>query len=98
MFTQDDFKDPDIIERLRAISMVRINKNIMTAFASLSLKEKRLANIEVNKYIKESLGGADWKETLLAEFAEICREELWETPKFDFSKVYVAPSEQGDEV
>ncbi len=93
MFTNEDFLDPDVFERLRAISVVRINKNIMTKFSTLSIKEKRLANEQLNNYIKEKLNGTDWKETLIAEFNAICREELWENPKFDFSKVYVAPCE-----
>ncbi len=97
MFTQTDFNDPDIFERLRAISVVKINKNIMTNFRTLSLKEKRLANLELNNYIKESLGTESWRDTLIFDFNAICREEIFENPKFDYAKVYVPPSEQGDD-
>ena len=94
MFTKVDFNDPDIFERLRAISVVKINKNIMTKFSSLSLKEKRLANEDLNNYIKQYLGKENWKQTLINDFNSICREELFDNPKFDFSKVYVQPNEQ----
>ena len=94
---QTDFNDPDIFERLRAISVVKINKNIMTKFSSLSLKEKRLANEQLNNYIKQYLGEDSWKETLIHDFNTICSEELWENPKFDFSKLYVPPNEQLEE-
>ena len=95
MFTQADFLDPDIFERLRAIFVVKTNKNIMSKFSSLSLKEKRLANLELNNYIKENLTTETWKDTLIADFNAICREEIFENPKFDYAKLYVPPSEQG---
>ena len=69
MFSTSDYADPDIYERLRALSMVKINNNILTKFSSLSLKEQRLANLELNKYIRESLANREnWKDTLINDF------------------------------
>ena len=74
--------DSDIYERLRALSMVKINNNILTKFSSVSLKEQRLANVELNKYIRESLGNReDWKDTLINDFKVIANEEVFQNPK-----------------
>ena len=97
MFSPSDYADPDIYERLRALSMVKINKNILTKFSSLSLKEQRLANLELNKYIRESLGGTDWKDTLINDFNMVANEEVFQNPKFDYAKVYVPPSNQPED-
>lgn len=97
MFTPADYAEPDIIERLRALTMVKLNKNILTKFSSLSVKEQRLANLELNKYIRESLGEINWKDTLINDFNLVANEEVFQNPKFDYSKVYVRPSEHSDE-
>ncbi len=97
MFSPSDYAEPDILERLRALTMVKLNKNILTKFSSLSVKEQRLANLELNKYIKDSLGKEDWKETLINDFNLVANEEVFQNPKFDYSKVYVRPSEHSDE-
>ena len=95
MFNPSDYADPDIYERLRALSMVKINNNILTKFSSLSLKEQRLANLELNKYIRESLANREnWKDTLINDFNMVADEEVFENPKFDYAKVYVPPSNQ----
>jgi len=97
MFSPQDYADPDIIERLRALTMVKLNKNILTKFSSLSAKEQRLANLELNKYIKESLGETNWKDTLINDFNLVANEEVFQNPKFDYSKVYVRPSDQPED-
>ena len=97
MFSPTDYTDSDIIERLRALTMVKLNKNILTKFSSLSAKEQRLANLQLNNYIRESLGEINWKETLINDFNLVANEEVFQNPKFDYSKVYVRPSEHSDE-
>ena len=94
MFSPQDY----IYERLRAIFVAKINKNILTKFSSLSLKEQRLANLELNKYIRECLGNReDWKDTLINDFNMVANEEVFQNPKFDYAKVYVPPSNQPED-
>ena len=94
MFSPSDYSDPDIYERLRALTMVKLNKNILTKFSSLTVKEQRLANEQLNNYIKESLGKDDWKDRLINDFNLVANEEVFQNPKFDYSKVFVTPSSE----
>ena len=97
MFSPADYKDPDIYERLRALTMVKLNKNILTKFSSLTVKEQRLANEQLNNYIRECLGKDDWKDRLINDFNLVANEEVFQNPKFDYSKVYVRPSSEQSE-
>jgi len=86
-FNQTDFADPDIFERLRALSVVRTGHHIQTSIYELNLKQRRLANEWLNMYINKFLNCDNWMETLLSDFQTICDEELFD-PKLSAKKDY----------
>ena len=94
-FTKDDFSDPDIFERLRALSMVRTGNKLQTRFDDLTFKKKRIANEWLNTYIYQKLDCDNWMEVLLSDFQILCDEELFDpklNAKQDYTNVYVKQS------
>lgn len=86
-FTKEDFSDPDIFERLRALSMVRTGNKLQTHFDNLTFKQRRIANEWLNTYIYQSLNCDNWMEILLSDFQILCEEELFD-PKLSTKKDY----------
>jgi hypothetical protein len=94
-FNQTDFADPNIFERLRALSVVRTGHRIQTSFHDLNLKQRRLANEWLNMYINEFLTCDNWFDILLGDFQTICDEELFDpelSAKKDYTNIYVRQS------
>ena len=94
-FNQTDFADPDIFERLRALSVVRTGHHIQTSFYELNLKQRRLTNEWLNMYINKFLNCDNWMETLLSDFQTICDEELFDpelSAKKDYTNIFVRRS------
>ena len=85
-FCLADFENKEIREKLHVITLSRFNKYPLTNFHSLSMKEKRIANEILNKYIKD-LPDANWGEVITKEFNQICQEEIFNNPKIDFTSV-----------
>ncbi len=94
-FCKTDFEDPDIFERLRALSMVRTGNKLQTRFDNLTLKQRRIANEWLNTYIYQKLDCDNWKEILLSDFQILCEEELFDhnlSEKKDYTNVFVRQS------
>ena len=86
-FTKEDFRDPDVFERLRALSMVRTGNKIHTKFDDLIMKQRRIANEWLNTYIFQKLDCDNWMDILLSDFQTLCEEELFD-PNFNAKKDY----------
>lgn len=94
-FTKEDFSDPDIFERLRALAMVRTGNKLQTRFDSLTIKQRRHANEWMNTYIFQKLDCDNWMEVLLSDFQNLCEEELFDPnlgAKKDYTNVFVRQS------
>jgi len=94
-FTKENFNDPDIFERLRALSMVRTGNKLQTRFDNLTLKKQRFANEWLNTYIFQKLDCDNWKDILLSDFQILCNEELFDpslSEKKDYTNVFVRQS------
>lgn len=94
-FTKDDFNDPNIFERLRALSMVRTGNKLQTRFDDLTIKKKRMANEWLNTYIFQKLDCDNWLDILLSDFQILCEEEIFDhnlSAKNDYTNVFVRQS------
>ena len=75
MFTKEDFKDSDNIEKLRLIITEQLGLPLMTNFHSLDTYMKAKFNKSLNLYIK---GLPDnWRDTVDNDFAVICKTKLF---------------------
>jgi hypothetical protein len=91
-FTKEDFSDPDVFERLRALSMVRTGNKLQTRFENLTIKQQRFANEWLNTYIFQKLDCDNWMDILLSDFQNLCEEELFDpnlSAKNDYTNVFV---------
>jgi hypothetical protein len=94
-FTKEDFSDPDVFERLRALSMVRTGNKIQTKFDNLTVKKQRVANEWLNTYIFQKLDCDNWKEVLLNDFQILCDEEIFDSnfdAKHDYTNLIIRQS------
>lgn len=94
-FSKTDYEDPDVFERLRALTMVKCGHNIQKTMLEMNAKQKRIANEWLNTYIYEKLNCDNWLEVLIADFNIICNEELFDPElsyKKDYTNVYVRNS------
>jgi hypothetical protein len=94
-FTKEDFSNPDIFERLRALSMVRTGNRLQARFEDLTLKKQRFANEWLNTYIFQKLDCDNWLDILLKDFQILCEEELFDPnlgAKHDYTNVFVRQS------
>jgi len=94
-FSKEDFNDPDIYERLRALTMVRTGNKLQLRFDSLPMKQKRIANEWLNTYIHQRLDCDNWKDVLLSDFQIMCEEEIFDpalNAKNDYTNLYVKQS------
>jgi hypothetical protein len=82
-FCQSDWAIKEVREKLHVVTMSKLNKYPLTAFDSLTFKEKRIANEILNDYIKR-LPERDWLEKLTKDFNQI-----FENPKIDFTTLPV---------
>jgi hypothetical protein len=83
-FCLADFENKEIREKLHVVTFSRLNKYPLTNFNSLSMKEKRIANEILNKYIKD-LPGENWEDVLKKDFNQICLEEIFDNKKVDYT-------------
>lgn len=94
-FCKTDFEDPNIFERLRALSMVRTGNKLQSKFGDLTLKQRRAANEWLNTYIFKNLNCDNWKDVLLSDFQILCEEELFDpnlNAKNDYTNIFVRQS------
>jgi len=94
-FNPTDFATPEIFERLRALSIVKTGHKLQTSFHDLSLKQQRITNEWLNIYIHSHLNCENWLEVLLADFQDLCQEELFDpslNSKKDYTNIYVRQS------
>jgi hypothetical protein len=92
MFCKTDFENPKVIEKLRAVTMVKSGHNIQTTMSLLSLKQKRIVNIWLNTYIATNLQCENWEAVLFNDFQQVCNEELFDpalSPKKDYTNIYI---------
>jgi hypothetical protein len=94
-FCKSDFTDPDVFERLRALSIVHCGHKIQTSFHDLTMKQQRFVNTYLNEYIQKKLDCDNWLEVLLGDFQILCNEELFDpslNAKNDYTNTYVRAS------
>lgn len=94
-FCKSDFEDPEIFERLRALSICKTGNKIQTNFHNLTMKKKREANEWLNSYIFNKLNCDNWREILLNDFQILCHEELFDpdlNSKNDYTTIFVKQS------
>lgn len=94
-FTKEDFSDPDIYERLRALTMVRTGSKLQMRINDLPMKQRRIANEWLNTYIHQRLNCENWKDTLLSDFQIMCEEEIFDpalSAKKDYTNIFVRQS------
>lgn len=94
-FSQSDWTNKEIREKLHVVTMSKLNKYPLTAFDTLSFKEKRVANEILNDYIRK-LPEQDWSSKLTTDFNQICVEEIFENPKVDFTTLPVKQKDLAD--
>ena len=85
-FCQSDWSNKETREKLHVVTMSKLNKYPLTAFDTLSFKEKRIANELLNNYIRE-FPERGWEDKLTTDFNQICVEEIFENPKIDFTSL-----------
>ena len=95
MFSQFDWANKEVREKLYVITMSKLNKYPLTQYDTLSLKEKRIANDILNDYIRK-LPEHDWLSKLTTEFNQICVEEIFENTKVDFTTLPVKQKDLAD--
>jgi len=94
-FTKENFSDPNIFERLRALSMVKTGNKIQTRFEHLTMKKQRVANEWLNTYIFQKLDCDNWLDILLSDFQILCEEELFDpnlSATKDYTNVFIRQS------
>ncbi len=94
-FGKSDFEDPDIFERLRALTMVRNGYRLQTKFGQLSVRQRRDANEWLNMYIYKNLNCENWFDILLNDFNEMCNEKIFNpdlNEKKDYSNIFIRQS------
>jgi len=92
MFCKTDFENPKVIEKLRAVTMVKSGHHIQTTMSILSLKQKRIVNDWLNAYIVSNLQCENWEAILFNDFQQVCNEELFDpalSPKKDYTNIYI---------
>jgi hypothetical protein len=76
MFDQNDFKK--FATQLQVIIMAELNHNVMSDFRNFSIKEKRIFNEHLNKYIQSLPQDAeDFELIITQDFHRVCNEELF---------------------
>ena len=83
IFSMEDFKKREVIEKIQVIIMVQIGKGPLNGFRNLSLGERKKFNVALNLYINSSLVIAkdDWELTLQNDFNTVCTDDIF-TEKF----------------
>ena len=94
-FSQSDWANKEIREKLYVVTMSKANKYPLTNYDTLSLKEKRIANEILNDYIHK-LPEKDWERKLTTDFNQICVEEIFENTKVDFTTLPVKQKDLAD--
>ena len=76
MFDQNDFKK--FATQLQVIIMAELNHNVMSDFRNLTIKEKRIFNEHLNKYIKSlPQSSEDFELVITQDFHRVCNEEVF---------------------
>lgn len=88
MFSQEDFKK--FATQLQVIIMAELNHNVMTDFKTLSIKEKRIFNEHLNKYIQSLPENVE--EYITNDFHKVANEEIF--PNLNKLKLLVRNSTQ----
>jgi hypothetical protein len=94
-FSKTDYENPEVFERLRALTMVKCGHHIQTTMTQLSLKQKRIVNDWLNAYISSNLQCLNWLDVLIDDFQIICNEELFDpglSYKKDYTNLYIRES------
>jgi len=94
-FNQTSWANKEVREKLQVITMSKLNKYPLTAFDTLSLKEKRIANEILNDYIRR-FPEKGWEDKLTADFNQVCVEEIFENPKIDFTTLPIKQKDLAD--
>lgn len=95
MFSQSDWANKEIREKLYVVTMSKLNKYPLTNYETLTFKEKRVANDILNDYIRK-LPEHDWLSKLTTDFNQICVEEIFENPKVDFTTLPIKQQDLAD--
>jgi hypothetical protein len=94
-FTQSDWSLKEVREKLHVVTMSKLNKYPLTAFNTLSTKEKRIANEILNEYIRK-FPEKGWEDKLTADFNLVCIEEIFDNPKIDFTTLPIKQKDLAD--
>jgi hypothetical protein len=80
IFTKEDFLKPEVGQKLSVIIMSKLEKNVLTPFNKLTIKDKKKFNEMLNGYITSL--GKSWEETLTKDFNEVCTLDLFDPENF----------------
>ena len=94
MFSIDDFADVENTKMLSAIILTKIDKQPLSNFHKLSVKQKKVFNEKLNEYIK-TLPDENWKEELTKEYHLVLNEEVFTT---DFNAMDYEPMNINPEI
>lgn len=75
MFTMEDFKKRENIEKLQVIILAKLGKNPLSCFRNLTTGEQKRFNKEMNIYL--SFLPDEWEEQLQKDFNETCNDDIF---------------------